>query len=310
MTRTGSIVTAMGLVAMLTASAAAQAPTPPPATPAPAARAVRPLDRNELRHQIYVMEGALARAVGFGAQQLNREIRTVAPEMVVLSGEPQARGVYLDGYGVFFDVGVPILHQSLAWSLRTMLGQDTRGLTDALNVLKQSAKDLSGARRLATENAIARLELQIGPMGDPTGSDLGLPMRADGLAQGASLPAAKDGAQSLPPAGMPAPDPQAWSIEKKYLQDPNAINRAYTESVQRALIDAMIDYSLPMAIGPDEFITVGARDNMQRDSLAPRDPYEEVITLLLRLKGSDLVAFRTGQIDRAEARKRVEVREF
>ena len=42
----------------------------------------------------------------------------------MLSGEPQARGVYLDGYGVFFDVGVPILQQSMVWSLRTMLEQD------------------------------------------------------------------------------------------------------------------------------------------------------------------------------------------
>ena len=80
--------------------------------------------RSELRHQIYTMEGALARAVAFGAQRLNREIRSVVPEMIALSGEPQARGVYLEGYGVFFDVGVPVLHQSMVWSLRTMLGPD------------------------------------------------------------------------------------------------------------------------------------------------------------------------------------------
>ena len=34
-----------------------------------------PLDRGDLRRQIYVMEGALSRAVAFGAQRLNREIR-------------------------------------------------------------------------------------------------------------------------------------------------------------------------------------------------------------------------------------------
>jgi hypothetical protein len=302
MTRTGSMTMTTGLVVALTASLAAQAP-PQTAAPAQAAAPARSVDRGELRHQIYVMEGALTRAVGFGAAQLNREIRAIAPEMVVLSGDPQARGVYLDGYGVFFDVGVPILHQSMVWSLRNMLGQDTRGLIDALNTLKQTGKDLTGPRRLAYENAIARLELQLGPVSDQTGSDLGLPMRADGIAQGASLPT-RDSAP-------PAPNPQGWTvIDRKYLQDPNAINRAYTEAVQRALIDAMIDYSLPMSIGPDEFITVGARDNMQRDSLAPPDPYEEVITLLLRLKGSDLAAYRAGRIDRAEARKRVAVEEF
>ncbi len=38
-------------------------------------------------------------------------------------------------------------------------------------------------------------------------------------------------------------------------------NRAYTEAVQRALIDAMIDFSAPMTIGNDEWLTVAARDN-------------------------------------------------
>jgi hypothetical protein len=55
---------------------------------------------------------------------------------------------------------------------------------------------------------------------------------------------------------------------------------------------------------------VGARDNMQRDSLAPSDPYEVVVTILLRIKGADLAAYRTQQIDREEVRRRVQVREF
>ena len=112
------------------------------------------------------MEGALQRAVSFGAQRLDREIRNVAPEMVAISGEPQARGVYLDGYGVFFDVGVPILHQSMVWSLRTMIGQDLKAVADASRVLKQLTKDLDPQRRSAAENAIMRLQLEVGPVGD------------------------------------------------------------------------------------------------------------------------------------------------
>ena len=100
-------------------------------------------------------------------------------------------------------------------------------------------------------------------------------------------------------------------FDRKYLQDPNAMNRAYTESVQNALIDAMHRLQrCRCAIRPDEFLTVAARDNMQRDTLAPLDPCEEVVTILLRIKGSDLAAYRAGQIDRAELRKRIEVREF
>ena len=49
---------------------------------------------------------------------------------------------------------------------------------------------------------------------------------------------------------------------------------------------------------------------MQRDTLAPPDPYEEIVTILLRIKGADLAAYRAGQIDRDEVRKRVQVREF
>jgi hypothetical protein len=94
---------------------------------------------------------------------------------------------------------------------------------------------------------------------------------------------------------------------RKVLKDPN---RAYTESVQRALIDAMIDYSAPMRLSGADWLTVAARDNEPRDTFAPQDPYEEVVTILLRIKGADLVAYRAGKIDREETKRRVEIREF
>ena len=55
---------------------------------------------------------------------------------------------------------------------------------------------------------------------------------------------------------------------------------------------------------------MAARDNVPRDSLAPQDPFEEVVTILLRIKGADLAAYRAGQIDRDEVRKRVQIKEF
>lgn len=294
---------AVFVVALATA-AGAQAPAP--------GGAARPLDRSELRDQIYVMEGALVRAVSFGAQRLTREIRSVIPEMMTVSGEPQARGVYLEGYGVFFDVGVTILHQSMVWSLRTMLGQDDKGLVDALNLLKEQAKDArTPASRQALENAIARIELQLGPLNRGTElPQLTFPTARSADKGTAAMIASDPGPAPTAPAPVaPTPRPEP-SIDRKYLQDPNAINQAYTTSVQNALIDAMIAYSLPMGLGPDEFLTVGARDNMRRDSLAPPDPYEEVVTVLLRIKGADLAAYRSGQIDREEVKKRVQIREF
>ncbi|MCA1583363.1 MAG: hypothetical protein LC791_00850 [Acidobacteria bacterium] len=115
-------------------SAGAQV-TASPKSPAP----TRPVDRTQLRHQIYVMEGALARAVEFGAQSLNREMRSVMPDVFMLAGNAQARGVYLDGYGIFFDVQVPILRQSMMWSLRMMLDKDEAGVKIAARAARSAA---------------------------------------------------------------------------------------------------------------------------------------------------------------------------
>ena len=303
MARTGSIIVMALFIVALATAAQAQTPTPPPTSP-PAI--TRPIDRSDLRKQIYVMEGALMRAVSSGVRVLNTELRSIVPEMMSLSGEPQARGVYLEGYGVFFDVGVPVLHQSMLWSL-TMIRQDDKGITQALNELKVKAKEArTAADRAAMENAIARLELYFGPVAGRGASELTFPPRPGDQ----SLTVSSGDLPTASPPPAPAPRPPAQLIDRKYLQDPNAVNRAYTTSVQNALIEAMIDYSLPMALGPDEYLTVGARDNMQRDSLAPADPFEEVVTILLRIKGSDLAAYRATQIDREEAKKRVQVREF
>ncbi len=268
------------------------------AAPAWAQDAAPRPDRGELRHQIYVMEGALSRAVEYGAQKLNRELRNVAPEMFLLAGNAQARGVYLDGYGIFFDVSVPMLRQSMMWSLRMMLQQDDAGTRNALAELRRHIQTESNpAARQSLESAIARLEAQVAPM--TSVNRLGSP----GLAPvGSSMPVT---AQQAPPAAPPAPSPSPEGMP--WLMD---TNRVYTEEVQRALIDAMIDFSAPMTIGNDEWLTVAARDNEQRDTLAPQDPYEEVVTVLLRIKGADLKEYRAGRIDKVEARKRVRVGEF
>ena len=262
MTRTCSVFAA-ALVAALASPAAAQ-PTP--------ARAA------SLRHQIYLMEGALSRAVNFGAASLNQEIRAVMPDMLVLAGESTARGFHLDGYGVFFDVEVPVLRQSMMWSLRTMLDQDQQGATEALTALRRVVATTTGPERASAEAALRRLEAQIRPFGA---------MKREPVALRSSPPA---------PATRPAERPEAQRprVNPQLLNDPN---KAYTDAVVKALIDAMVDYSLPMvsSMQPGEVLTVAARDNERRDLLAPPNPYEEVSTVMLSIKGSDLSDYRTGQ---------------
>ena len=303
---TRSIAVIALLVVMLAAVGEAQTPEPQPTAPPAIARQ---MERKDLRRHIYTMEGALARAVQLGAQQVSREIRSLMPEVMALSGEPQARGVYLEGYGVYFDVSVPVLNQVMMWSLRTMMGPDD-SIVAALDTLKAYIeREKNPTTRASLENMLQRLELQFGPLGNAADQLAPLGRPAAGVGAAMVLP---ESAKPAPEnsgvgAGPAAPGPRA---DKKFFSDPNAINRVYTEAVQTALIDTIVDYAIPTAIKPGEVLTIAARDNMQRDSLAPMDPYEEVITLLLTVRGSDLAAYRSGQIDAAEVRRRVQIREF
>jgi hypothetical protein len=307
------LITSCFVVFACTAPALAQdtAPPPPPeqqvppvavaAPPLPTPPDPKPTNMADMRHHIYVMEGALARAVDYGAKQLNRQILTVMPGVFMLEGEARARGVHLDGYGVFFDVRVPMMRQSMMWSLRMMMDQDDAANLAALNELRKSMQGVTDpATRASLERAVRQLERQNAaamPRG-PQQVTPGVVVSDPGSTPVGAATAAGLGAPRSP--AMPAAD-SAWA------KDPN---RAYTEAVTRALVDAMIDYSTPMVIGPDQWLTVAARDDEGRDSLAPQDPLEEVVTMIYRIKGSDLQLYRTGKIDRDEVRKRVQLTQF
>jgi hypothetical protein len=83
---------------------------------------------------------------------------------------------------------------------------------------------------------------------------------------------------------------------------------AYTKAVRESLIDAMIENSGPMPVSADEWLTVAARDNVPRDPLMPGDT-AGLNTLIFRIKGSDLAAFRAGRLSLDEARRHVLVQE-
>jgi len=79
--------------------------------------------------------------------------------------------------------------------------------------------------------------------------------------------------------------------------------------VKAALIDAMLENSGALALAPEEWLTVAARDNVPRDPLVPSDT-ADFSTVIFRIKGSDLAAFRAGRLALDEARQKVEVREY
>jgi hypothetical protein len=273
-------------IVVLAIAAPAAAQTPAPAAPA------KPVNLGDLRHHIYVMEGALARAVDYGAKQLNREILQVMPGVFMLEGEARARGVHLDGYGVFFDVRVPMMRQSMMWSLRMMLDQDDAQTQASISEIRRS---LQGVTDPATRATLERLLKQL-----ESRSQTAMPRNAGN-------PSASPDIVTPNMITPPSAPRSASARDSVWAKDPN---RAYTEAVTRALVDAMIDYSAPMQIGTDQWLTVAARDDEGRDSLAPPDPLEEVVTMIYRIRGSDLQEYRQGKIDRDEVRRRVQLSQF
>lgn len=237
------------------------------------------------RSNISIMEGVLERAVVLGANSLNRRVRAVAPQdVLLLAGEASARGFRLEGYGVFFDVEVPVLRQSVAWSLRALMDQSGVPLGAALTELRNYVQTVPDPRaRQSLEQALRRVELQVG--GDVTG--------APGVTAAAAPGTAATGPK-LSPAAL------AW------LSDPNG---AYTAEVKNALIDAMLEHSTALGIAPGEYLTVAARDN-ERPSRVDASSGDDVSSIVLRIKGSDLQALVSGRLTIEEARRRVDVREY
>jgi hypothetical protein len=255
----------------------------PPATDSEQVRA---------RQKIFMMEGVLERAVQLGVENLRRKIRAVMPDDALLQGSaPQVRGFRLDGYGVFFDVEVPSLRRSLAWSLRTM-NENAAGLARDLTAMRAFVQAIADPRaRAEFDRILQRVQRQMGPTT--------LPERA-------SAQPGPSAAQSVPVStATSTQEPSQAPQLDATLTDPS---QAYTQEVKASLIDAMIENSGALVIGGSEWLTVAARDN------APGDPFmpggQDTTTLVIRIKGDDLNAFRAGRLTLEQVRDRVQVGEF
>jgi hypothetical protein len=254
------------------------------------------------RYPLVVMEGVLEAAVQHGARVLSRQLQSGMPQMMLMSGNARARGFRLDGYGVFFDVDVPAMRQSIVWSWR-QLDRDDAGAAASLEALKKLAATVSDpAQKREVEQAIRSIELRVGPM--PSVADsirTGNPATPAGQTQAAKVSAGTPANRTAPPPPGSANTAGAVDVS----DDPGA---AYTDAVRDSLIDAMLSYSQQLGIGPEEWLTVAARD-ASNPRVTGDDP-SDVTTIFLRVKGSDLKAFHDGRLTREEAHKRVEVREY
>lgn len=241
--------------------------------------------QQQSRYQVAQMERALEGAVEHGAAVTRDRLQSLVPATMLLRENARVRGFRLDGYGVFFDVEVPSLEGTLPWSFRT-LEQNDLGLENALKALRAHIEAASDQN---LDQALKRVELQVGPVAATVRTRSGA---TDGARRAISI---------APEAPVP---PESMRIDP-ILLDPE---EAYRTEVKQALMDAMLDYGGPLAVGSDEWLTVAARRNDDRPRLAPAD--SDALTIVIRARGSDLAAFRTGRASRDEALKRIEVRVF
>jgi hypothetical protein len=251
-------------------------------------------EQKQTRYQIGQMERVLEGAVEHGATMMRDRLQAVVPPaqaQLLIQENAHARGFRLDGYGVFFDVIVPSLDGSLTWSLRT-LDQNDLGLQSAFSVLKNRIDPTD----IDMQQALKRLELQMGPATLASLTGLAPP------------PPGGTGARDATGSAAAVAEPQIQAAPQSadpILENPN---EAYRGEVIQALIDAMLDHSSPLKIGGEEFLTVAARRGEDRPRLAPADSGAQ--SIVIRARGSDLAAFRAGQISRDEVIKRVDRRVF
>ena len=257
----------------------------PPAAASPAGSA----DQLQVRHEIAVLEVVLENAVQYGAQMLNYRLQEAAsaPDMVLLSGAARARGFRLDGYGVFFDVEFPAIRRSVVWSFRTLDRPDPVVMS-AIQDLRQNMQSVTDPQtRQMLERTLTLLEGRGRPSRGGSGE------KPTGTITAASTAAGPPSAGTGPGSGAAVDDPGA----------------IYLAEVKNALVDAMLKHAGPIDVAPDEWLTVAARESDDR-RLVPGDPDEAATTILLRIKGSDLAALRTGRLAGEDARKRVDVRQY
>ena len=242
-------------------------------------------DQVKARQRISMMEGVLERAVSNGADNMVRQMKAVMGDAPMLTGMPEVRGFRLDGYGVFFDVEVPALRLPVTWPLRYMF-RDTRETMGIVNELRAMMVESEPRQRDRLAQVVRQLEQQ---------AQSPQALRSTGRIGAASAPAVQVGG-----VGGQAQTPDAGNYDNP--------EEHYTREIKAALVDAMIENSGPIAIGPEEWLTIAARDNVPRDPLIPTDT-ADTRTVLFRLKGSDLAAYRAGRATLEETRKKVETRE-
>jgi hypothetical protein len=247
--------------------------------------------------EVKLMESIFANAVRGGAEDLGRRMLAADPGSLISTGTARARGIALDGYGVVFDVDVPLMNMSVIWTRQRMAAQ---GYMDQITRLQDEIAHTSGEEQQRAKDALILLAAQLQvmlPPGDPMRTALGSTL-ATPVANSAQPAAGSVAAATVPDQPAPAAVPPL---------ETRSTNELYTDAVKKALMDAMVDHSSALLLGDDEWLVVAARDNA-----GPSIPggIDDRSGIILRVKGSDLSAFKENKLSRDEVLKKVEIREW
>jgi hypothetical protein len=286
-------------------AAFAQDPPPPAQTTtqsaplaAPSAPA-RPAPASEERlREVKFMEDVLASAVKAGASEIARRIQQMDPNSLAVSTPPHARGIALDGYGVVFDVDVPLMNLNIITSLHQDVVNDLRGRINETRqyLARSTSPDEQERLQLLLKVLVSNLQLMSPSPDSRANTALDKPV-ANGLAS----PVASQPPGTVSAASTDNTVPALPPIETR------DTNELYSDAVKRSLVDAMLNHSAALHLGDDEWLTVAARDNAGPSIAGALDERSGII---LRIKGSDLTAFQRNQITRDEVLKRLEIREW
>jgi hypothetical protein len=245
--------------------------------------------QRDSRYQLGMMEGVLEKAVEHGADIMRQRLRSVLPADMLLSEPARVRGIRLEGYGVLFDINVPSMQSAPLWSFQT-LDQNNLGLESALTALR-SYIAASGDPNL--QQALQRVEISTAPLPSVLG---GPPPTAPGPGRMVSGSAAStDNAV----ARRASDDP--------ILSNPTeaSLRAAYHTEITDALMEAMLDHSRGLGIGPNEWLVVVAGAANDQPLMAADEQ-----TVVISIKGSDLADFLADRITHDEARRRIDVKMF
>ena len=233
----------------------------------------------ERRHNIRVFENVLVSAAQHGAGLLGLRVQQIDPSIILLTGtSPRAQGFVIAGSGVFVHVEIPAVDPVVAWAVRTR-GRDEMA-DRAIAAIRQGLDSVSDPQlRVVLHQQLRRLEQRVTPPGA-------------GAAQARGVQRASDTASVA-------------SARPPLMDDPNL---EYEALVTEQIINAMLDHSHQLGLGADDWLSIAARGN--HGPLLAQAAFDDSVTLMLRVKGSDLADFRAGRITRDEARARVVRQEF